>query len=317
MTFHSTLGPELAGAKSAPRCDLRLYRHASFLRSVSAVLVLTSSSCWLTCAAEPIRPPIQWAEIPVEIVGRVVFVSATINGQGPFTLILDTGATETIITPRTAERLGLRAVGPGGGQKSAWVDSLVVGNAVVGRLPVIVFDPPQALPLRIDKGMNYHGLLGYTFLSRFVTRVDFGTRRVRFEPLAGSPPIPEQSDAKERHRIHLELRDRLLHVQAKVNGGGPLMLVVDTGSAETVLSTIAARRVGLVTVPLSGYANVQFCPGAAIGVGTATVEKVPLIVMDAGGIAMAPGADGILGYTFLSEFVVTINYRDRVLTLER
>lgn len=111
-------------------------------------------------------------EGPVRLDGGVVRVETEVNGRGPFMFILDTGATETLVTPRVAKDLGLEVRGPSATQKKAIVQVLAVGDAVVSNLEVFVFDPPQALSLRIDRGVNYHGILGATFLSRYEVRLD-------------------------------------------------------------------------------------------------------------------------------------------------
>src|SRR2546422_1684859 len=119
------------------------------------------------------------AEIPFELEGRVIFVKGTINDRGPYTLILDTGATETILTPPTARALGIKAVPAGGHQAIAVAQSIAVGGVSVRNFPVFVFDPPEALSLRLDHGMNYHGILGHSFLSQFVVTIDYRHKTVR------------------------------------------------------------------------------------------------------------------------------------------
>src|SRR6185503_1700587 len=55
----------------------------------------------------------QAVEVPVERSAHVFFARATINGQGPFWLTVDTGATLTVIDPATAEHLKLRVQNAG------------------------------------------------------------------------------------------------------------------------------------------------------------------------------------------------------------
>ena len=156
--------------------------------------------------AEPGAPS---GEIPILIEGRVPFVKGSINGRGPFTFILDTGATETVITPPTAQMLGVRALPVSTRQKKGTVKTLQVGKYELQNLQVYVFDPPQALPLRLDKGMNYHGILGYSFLSRFVTTLDYRNETVRFERAAEYRPAAEKGQVE----VPLTLRGNLLHME--------------------------------------------------------------------------------------------------------
>ncbi|MGQ9663019.1 MAG: hypothetical protein ACUVWX_11890, partial [Kiritimatiellia bacterium] len=67
-------------------------------RLFSLVVLNLSFSPRVFAAGDDILDAASNTEIPVEISGRVVFVRTSINGQGPFVLIVDTGATETILT---------------------------------------------------------------------------------------------------------------------------------------------------------------------------------------------------------------------------
>lgn len=286
------------------------------LRSGASSLAGIALLCLPTRAVRAAEAP----AIALEIQGRVLFVQSRVNGQGPFNLILDTGATETVLVPPVAAQLGLRGAPVSPRQLKSRVASLAVGGHEARNLPVYIFDPPQALPLRLDKGINYHGLLGHSFLSLFITTIDYGRKTVRFTPLAEAPPTRTLAEAKRAGAmaIAFETRQRLIHVQGAVNGKGPLTFLVDTGSAELLLVPRAAKSLGLATTaPAGGQPDVAFAQLARVTVGGAEVADVPCIVHllpDAQGAGAA--YHGILGYPFLSRFVVTINYRDRLLLLD-
>lgn len=116
----------------------------------------------------------------------LALVPAQVNGQGPFTLILDTGAGTTILDTRFAEELGLQAgdveKGRGAGgeveARKATLDSLAVGAARVDNLPIGIADVSG-----IGRAVRaeLHGALGCDFYRRFVTTIDYPRRRVRFD----------------------------------------------------------------------------------------------------------------------------------------
>ncbi len=54
----------------------------------------------------------------------LVCIEAKLNGRGPYRLILDTGATETVLTPATAKALGLHTAGIGPRQAVGTLDSM-------------------------------------------------------------------------------------------------------------------------------------------------------------------------------------------------
>ena len=256
-------------------------------------------------------------EVPIQVAGRVIFLKGTVNGQGPLTFILDTGATETVLTPRAAQRLGIVARPSPGEQQKSRAGSIAVGDAAVRDLPIRVFDPPQALPLRLDQGVDYNGLLGYTFLERFITSIDYRRLRVRFTPLAAqrSQSGPAGAANPASYPVPFEVRDGLIEAKGYVNGKGPLRLLVDTGSAEILLMPRAAHALDLKASSRPGYPQVCFTTLDSLVLGTVGITNLPAIVHVLPQETTPVTYDGIVGYPFLSCFHVTINYRDRLLTL--
>jgi clan AA aspartic protease (TIGR02281 family) len=107
-------------------------------------------------------------------------------------------------------------------------------------------------------------------------------------------------------------------VEAVVDGTVRTHLLLDTGAEFTVLSTAAARNLALnlgntAIIPLRSASGVFFAPMTkvqSITVGNATVYDVEVIVHDA-----TPGLDGLLGMSFLDNFLVTISGSDAKLIL--
>ena len=259
-------------------------------------------------------PSTEW--IPFALEGRVMLVQARVNDAGPFPLILDTGATETVLTPPTALKAGVQGRGAAAARQTGVAGRVQLGGVTVKDLPVYIFDPPQALPLRLDQGANYGGILGVTFLRRFVTTLDYAGRRVRFQAVEQFPPL---SGAAPSPGVVIPFTTDLglIHVKGSVNGLGPLRLVVDTGSAEILIVPAAARRLGLKVIPHEQDRTVGFTRLKSLALGTACVTNVPAVVTsllrETGGSLVY---DGLVGYPFLSRFVVTINYRDQQLSLD-
>jgi len=107
-------------------------------------------------------------------------------------------------------------------------------------------------------------------------------------------------------------------VEALVGGTVRTRLLLDTGAEFTVLSTAAAQRLALnlgsaAVIPLRSASGVFFAPMMkvhSIAVGEATAYDVEVIVHDA-----TPGLDGLLGMSFLDNFLVTISTNDEKLIL--
>jgi hypothetical protein len=124
--------------------------------------------------AEPTPDPIapDFAKIPFSP-GSPVLVKAGINGLGTATLILDTGAERTIISPAVVARLGLsleneppvilKGVTGMGSAGKVWVKFIEIERIKVGPLLIAVYDAEL-------KGAD--GLLGRDFLSHLNVTID-------------------------------------------------------------------------------------------------------------------------------------------------
>ena len=115
--------------------------------------------------------------------GSPVLVSARINGAGPVTLIFDTGADRTLVSPSALRKLGIstenasqvliRGVTGSGYGDAVWVHSVEVGEARVGPLLIIAYDADIK---RAD------GLLGRDFLAHFNVTIDSKEQVVTLAP---------------------------------------------------------------------------------------------------------------------------------------
>jgi hypothetical protein len=115
--------------------------------------------------------------------GSPVLVSVKINGGGPITLILDTGADRTMVAPSALSRLGIsfenslrgvvRGVTGESYAEAVWVNSVEIEEAKVGPLLIIAHDADL-------KGAD--GLLGRDFLANFNVTIDSKEQVVTLAP---------------------------------------------------------------------------------------------------------------------------------------
>lgn len=257
--------------------------------------------------------------VPAEMAGRILMVNATVNGKGPVRMLLDTGATENILTWGAATRLGLARVNAGGVSAPMPVRTLSVGAAAVTNPFVVFMDPPQALTLRLDKGVDYNGLLGYPFLKNFRITLDYRGKRVCLEypaaPLTrGNPRLPELGGG---WNVSLQLHDRYLYAPVKINGQGPLSFLVDSGSSEVLLMPRAAVNLGLRELHAGNSPGLKWTRLESVSIGNAVVSNVIAAVYDYNrDNPQSRPYDGIIGYPFLSNFLTTIDYREKQLILK-
>lgn len=159
--------------------------HPRLLPALVTSLLLTGCE-----GALPGRAPVQAdsaaGEVPLQLAGRggaVLLVAAEINGQGPYNLVLDTGATLTCLDeqlvaelslPRKTGAVGLGAgVGGSGRVELVHVNSVRLGATTVPDLTACVLDLRH---LRDLGAGGVSGLLGLNFLTRFRVSLDFEDR---------------------------------------------------------------------------------------------------------------------------------------------
>jgi hypothetical protein len=134
-------------------------------------------------SAPPPSPPLSGVtKIPYSP-GSPILVTASIGGAGSVTLILDTGADRTMVSPEALGRLGISyADGPRaeikgvtGTSQGAMVEvnSIEVGQAKVGPLRIVAHDADLK---------KADGLLGRDFLEHFTVTIDSKEQQVTLAP---------------------------------------------------------------------------------------------------------------------------------------
>lgn len=241
----------------------------------------------------------------------IIFLKGNINGKGPYTFIFDTGATETVIVPPLAKELGLTlARGGDRDQHTSSLKSIEVGNARIFDLPIYVFDPPQALSLKLNSGINYHGILGYSFISKFLTTINYAQKTILFEDFqAKGKTEPSQ------HSIPFKIVSNHIHVSGNINGTGPYQFLLDTGSTQTILTYRTAKQLDLDGQPMEYPKSAFYSELATLNLGSLSVTKVPIIIYDPPhAVEYGINFDAILGSSFLSQYKVQFDYQKKTVT---
>jgi clan AA aspartic protease (TIGR02281 family) len=124
--------------------------------------------------------------------------------------------------------------------------------------------------------------------------------------------------------ITLEHAGHLLIVEARLNDQRPARLILDTGASHTIVSHAVARDLGLVFESGGGAVTLKTAGGTvqaamshiqAVRVGEAEAFNIPVAVHD---LPDAPaGIEGLLGMTFLNQFLMTLDTHNGALLLQR
>jgi Aspartyl protease len=123
--------------------------------------------------------------IPVRVSGSKVIVSVNFNNSTAANLLLDTGASRTMISSRIAKILRLQSMGSGKGYgiggmvtvSTARVDSVKLGEMERQNLLVMIHD--------FSRDPSYEGLLGFDFLSHFHMSLDLQKSLLVLTPRKG------------------------------------------------------------------------------------------------------------------------------------
>ncbi len=141
-------------------------------------------------------------------------------------------------------------------------------------------------------------------------------------PTPTSPPAPPELQSsppqKSLTKIPFMPGSPVL-VSARINGTGPITLILDTGSDRTLITPSALRKLGISTENspravikgVTGMTDADAVWVNSVEVGEGRVGPLLIIAHDAD----LNGADGLLGRDFLAHFNVTIDSKQQVVTL--
>src|ERR1700736_4750075 len=257
----------------------------------------------------------------------LILVPVEVNGQGPFEFILDTGAGTSLIGTELADKLKVKLLGSKQGQSAggavsvslAKLDSVSVGNAQLPDVDVGIVDLKH---IGATVGAKIDGDLGYNFLKSFRVSIDYEKCQLRLDD-------PRKLDVFNRGGTEVGLRlanpaKPLILVDVHANRQGPFQFAIDTGTSTTAITPELAKRLGVAASPIgqgtTAGAHVAVTAGIldSFMVGGAKTEKMSVVVADFFAVlSKAVGArlDGIVGYNFLRNYKVVIDYPNERLSL--
>jgi predicted aspartyl protease len=258
----------------------------------------------------------------------LILLPVKVNGRGPFDFILDTGAGTSLLSSDLSKQLEVKVIGSKEGQSAggkvavslAKVDSLAVGEAKLDDVDVGIVDLSQ-----IGKtiGAKIDGDLGYNFLKHFRVTINYRDCEIRFDDPKGVESFARSAKTEVSIRLANPAKPLLL-VDVYANGRGPFQFAIDTGTSTTATTPELAKELGLKTSPIgpvtTGGAHVDVKTGTltSFQVGGAKIDNMPVVVADFFTMlsnAIGVKLDGIVGYNFLRNYQVVIDYPSETLSL--
>lgn len=258
--------------------------------------------------------------IPFEMTGNQIYVTATVDGQGPFRFMLDTGAVD-LVSQKLTTRLGLalggaiemRGTGDGSAQGAiVTVPSVAVAGATLTgeKFYVLSLDPIEALTsTRVD------GILGFEFFRRYVTRFDFDAKTVtltdpaQFEPDSATGTAIPMTSAYNTPEIagSYDGIDGTFDIDTGDNGGLTLTAAFVTANK---LRDRPDRHVDVISgFGVGGETYARIVRGSELVLGTVPVgHPVTELSSNTGGVFGAGRFSGNIGIDVVKRFAMTLDY---------
>ena len=303
---------------------LRTERGFPATRSVRQLFTLLFGLFSIACCAYPSHAEgcpassSPHVTIPFTLIGDHIFISATVNGSGPYQFVVDTGGVDLIDT-ETAKALRLPLAGSetGHGIGPRTVESgkttireLKAGTGTFNARKFYTFDFRQ---INAMGGVTVAGMIGGSMFRQYVTCFDFEHQRIelidpaKFDLRRAGFPVP------------MSVKDSEITVRGAFDGE-PGVFQIDTGSASTLSlnSPFVARykllnkfpnRVETLSSGVGGSNKAFTVRGQNLVLGAVHIDRpiTELSVASQGNLA-SHTMDGRIGMRALKRYIVTFDF---------
>jgi len=272
----------------------------------------------------------QVVEIPFDFYHNEIILQVKVNGKGPFNMMLDTGTDPSGIDLNTAKDIGLKLHPLGKPAAGGGTDVNLTYYTEMSLVEVAGFTVKNVETLALDLskmserlGKPLHGVLGHSVLNGRIVQIDYPNRVVRFY---SQPLFSKGANTPKRSVLSFRYADNVLLDDVFVNGK-KMVANLDTGSSGSFnLTPAAVGYLGLEEefngAPVStdvGYNGVsQNRQGKVnnVTVGAISVDA-PAVIFFGKGTGRDKKPWGLnIGNAFLKDFVLTIDYRNKLVMLE-
>jgi len=268
-------------------------------------------------------------------VKNLIIIPVYINEKGPYNFLLDTGVGQMIITDtaflrtlnvKTFKRIRLQGYGIG-----EEIDALLtrevyarVGKATIKNIPTAIFKN-DIFDLSSYLGTKIHGIIGYYFFYSFVVRINYATDKLTLYK-------PGSAIRKKGTAIPLKIKNGKPYLEADItlqNLKTRVNLLVDNGSSHPLMLESlkgAAFPLPAVTIPanlgvgLNGEIYGMMGRIDCIQTNAFSFEHIlsgfPDFKADRLSIE-GNQRNGTIGADVLNHFLVTFDYRNELLYLQK
>lgn len=262
--------------------------------------------------------------IPIQLTGNHLYIPVTVKGKERL-WALDTGAGMTVLNKAFAEELGLALQGELKGQGAGGTVTASFATLPPFSVRGIQFKDQTVAVVDMDElirrlGLDLVGILGYDFLSRFVTKVDFAKELVSFY----DPETFEYEGDGQVLDIHIDNAQFTVH--ATLDGVHTGNWLFDLGAGTTHLDGRYALREGYAAK--DGVIRMGHGAGNEFQLKDVMCDSMlfagftiyqPEIAFSYGGTDTTFTADqiGVLGNSLFRNFVLYCDYAGERLIVEK
>ena len=273
-------------------------------------------------------------EVQFEFYRDEIIVQVKINNQGPYNMMIDTGTDPSAIDLSTAKEIGLKLspVGHQGTGGGASINLAYETKLPSVELAGLTATNVEAVAINLSKmsetlGRPVHGILGHSLLNHRVVQINYPKHVLRFYTKSPFSKTADRPNDSRLTTLPFRYHDNVLLDGVSVNGR-KMIANFDTGSnANFQLTPGAVHDLGLETevstaqvsksAGYNGVAENREGKVKNVTVGGVSVDE-PTVTFFAKGTGRDKKAWGInIGNGFLKDYVVTIDYLSKLITLER
>jgi tetratricopeptide (TPR) repeat protein len=287
--------------------------------------------------------------VPFEATDNRPLVPVRVNGQKQMMrFVLDTGSGMSVISEETAKKLGIKPVARGGLARAVggggkfeivygYIDSMEIGGARIENVPVYIRK-------FFDNNVPVDGYLGLSVVSKYLTSIDYGTRRMSLVRQNQSDLLESWTVRRPEGMLALAPvtpSDSVVEVPLRTTSSGFLSgevslegfektvnFIIDTAASITVISEKLSQEEQLLELLQPSRMRVFGAAGVTedvkllqlpkLSLGLTALERINAAVLDMEPVNETAGFTqaGILGGNFLRHFRIYFDFARGSMRLE-
>lgn len=267
--------------------------------------------------------------LPATILDNRIFLPVTLNKQGPFPFLLDTGSSSTTLNKPLEKILALRplggATGTGAGEQKIAFDTIHLSEVAAGNIQLGAMDVPAMDTGALTRAIGFPdwgGVLGVEIFRHNAVTIDASHQRVTIVPTASYTPPPDAT------RIPIALTADGTPIATATVNGITAKFEIDTGDRSSLTlfgpfwrAHALDRAMGPTVTAMTGYGGggpIRAIVGRphsfALGPLSIPPPVTRLSLQKAGAFATSPYA-GSIGMGVLKNFTTAFSYSSQALFL--